>query len=141
MCASLDRRDDRHANVGDVFQNLSAFVVNLTPNGWIGDVAERGPIDPNNEVPTCASQDHDLVLSILSNPVKCIDNLRVMECRESARPTVSMKLDDQHAPGISRQLQTAVSSEVVISKCLHNVLLHVFARTQPAPGAAPNVPR
>ena len=33
--ASLDRCDDRHANVGYVFQNLAAFVVNLAPNARI----------------------------------------------------------------------------------------------------------
>ena len=38
--ASLDGRDDRHTDVGDVFQNLHAFVVNLAPNAGIGDVAE-----------------------------------------------------------------------------------------------------
>ena len=41
MRASLDRRDDRHAYVGYVFQNLNTFVVNLAPNARIGDFAER----------------------------------------------------------------------------------------------------
>jgi hypothetical protein len=41
MGASLDSRDHRHAYVGYLFQNLKTFVVNLAPNAWIGDVAER----------------------------------------------------------------------------------------------------
>jgi len=41
MSTPLDSRDHRHAYVGDVFQNLKTFVVNLAPNTWIGDVAER----------------------------------------------------------------------------------------------------
>src|SRR5579862_2952686 len=123
MRASLDRRDDRHADVGDVFQNLTAFVVNLTPNAWIGDVAERRPIDPNDEVPACASQDHNLVRSILPNLVKRINNLGVMECREGAWPSVAVKLRNQHTFVISRQLQTAVSIEIVSLKCVHSIFL------------------
>src|SRR5882724_12812063 len=125
MGASLDSRDDRHADVGYVFQNLSAFVVNLAPNAGIGDVAERCPIDPNNEVPACARQDHDLVGSILRNPVKGIDNLRVMLCRESARPAVAVKFDNQYTVGISRELHGAIGGEVVILN-LHSILLSVF---------------
>ena len=41
MSASLDSRDDRHAYIGYIFEELSAFVVNLAPNAGIGDVAER----------------------------------------------------------------------------------------------------
>ena len=41
MRASLDSRDDRHAYVGDVFQNLKTFVVNLAPDAGIRDVTER----------------------------------------------------------------------------------------------------
>jgi hypothetical protein len=56
MCARLSiAAMDRHANIGYVFQNLSAFVVNLAPNAGIRDVAERRPIDPGNEVTACAS--------------------------------------------------------------------------------------
>ena len=114
MRASFDSRDDRHAYVGYVFQNLSAFVVNLAPNAGIGNVAKRCPIDPNNEVPACTRQDDDLVCSILRNPVKGIDNLRMMLCRESARPAVAVKFDNQHTVSISRQLHGAIGTEVVI---------------------------
>jgi hypothetical protein len=65
MGASLDSRDHRHAYVGYLFQNLKTFVVNLAPNAWIGDVAERGPIDVTNKLAACARQDYDLVRSIL----------------------------------------------------------------------------
>jgi len=57
MGTSLDSRDDRHSYVGNIFQNLNAFVVNLTPDAGIGDIAERGPIDISKELPTCACQD------------------------------------------------------------------------------------
>ena len=53
MGASFDSRDDWDAYVGDIFQHLNAFVVNLAPNAGIGDIAERGPIDISNELPTC----------------------------------------------------------------------------------------
>ena len=49
------------------FQNLGIFVVNLAPNGRISDVAERFPIDANNEVPACASQDHDKISNYLKS--------------------------------------------------------------------------
>ena len=65
MGASLDSCDDRHAYVGYVFQSLNAFVVNLAPNAGIGDIAERGPIDIGNKLPTCAREDYDLVRPIL----------------------------------------------------------------------------
>src|SRR6202048_93157 len=55
MRSSFDSRDDRHAYVGYVFQNLSAFVVILAPNTGIGNIAKRVPIDPNNEVAFCIS--------------------------------------------------------------------------------------
>ncbi len=77
MGASLDSRDDRHAYIGDIFQNLNAFVVNLAPNAGIGDIAERGPIDIGNKLPACAREDYDLVRSILRNPVEGIDKFRV----------------------------------------------------------------
>jgi hypothetical protein len=66
MGTSLDSRDDRNAYVGYVFQSLNAFVVNLAPNPGIGDIAERGPIDISNELPTCTREDYDLVRSILA---------------------------------------------------------------------------
>src|ERR1700756_4984906 len=77
MGTSLDSRDHRHSYVGYVFQNLNAFVVNLTPDAGIGDIAERGPIDISNELPACARQDYDLVRPILRNPVEGIDKFCV----------------------------------------------------------------
>jgi hypothetical protein len=35
-------------------------------------------------------------------------------------------LDDQHAFGVSGQLQVAIGGQIVVSKCLHNVLLCVL---------------
>src|ERR1700758_3120598 len=112
MRTSFDGRDDRHAYVGYVFQNLSAFVVNLAPNIGIGNIAKRAPIDPNNEVAVRTRQYDDLVCSILRNPVKNIDDLRMVLCRESARPAIAVKFDNQYARGISRQLHGAIGAEV-----------------------------
>src|ERR1700691_5592148 len=70
---SLNSSDDRHSYVRYVFQNLDAFVMNLTPDAGIGDIAERGPIDISNELPASARQDYDLVGPILRNPVEGID--------------------------------------------------------------------
>src|SRR6201996_2466574 len=123
MRSSFDGRDDRHAYVGDVFQNLSAFVVNLTPNTGIGNIAKRVPIDPNNEVAICARQYDDLVCSILRNTVKGIHDLRMVLCRESARPAIAVKFENQHALGISRHLHGAISAEVVSFMSLHRTLL------------------
>ena len=85
-------------------KTLGSFVVNLAPNSRIRDVAERSPIDANNEVPGCASQNHDLVRSILRNPVKSVNNLRMMERRESARPAVAVEFYNQHTVGVARQV-------------------------------------
>jgi hypothetical protein len=41
MGAPFDSRDDRHAYVGYIFQNLNAFIMNLAPHAGIGDVAKR----------------------------------------------------------------------------------------------------
>ena len=76
MGASLYSRDHRHAYVGYVFQSLNAFVVNLAPNAGVGDIAERGPIDISNELPSSTGEDYDLVRLILRNPVEGIDKFR-----------------------------------------------------------------
>src|SRR5260370_39932405 len=104
MGASLDSRDDRHAYVGYVFQNLNAFVVNLAPNAGIGDIAKRGPIDINYELPTCAREDYDLVRPILRNPVEGLDKFRVSLRTHSERPAVAVEFSNQHAFVISCQL-------------------------------------
>src|SRR5579863_7357341 len=41
MRAPLHRRNDRHAYVGYVFQNLNTFIVNLAPDAGIARVAPR----------------------------------------------------------------------------------------------------
>jgi hypothetical protein len=92
---SFDSRDDGHAYVGYVFRNLSAFFASLVPNAGIGNIAQRVPIDPNNEVAICTRQDDDLVCSILRNPVKGIHNLRMVLCRERARPAIAVKFDNR----------------------------------------------
>src|SRR5579864_1253940 len=123
MGASLDSRNDWHAYVGDVFQSLNAFVVNLAPNARIGDIAERGPIDIRNELAACTGEDCDLVRSILRNPVEGIDKFRVSLRAHNERPTVAMEFCNQHAVVVSRQLQAAIRTEVVTLKCLHGILL------------------
>src|SRR6266513_6487241 len=105
MGTSIDGRDDRHAYVGYIFQNLNAFVVNLAPNAGVGGIAERGPIDISNELPTCASEDYDLVRSILRNPVEGIDKFRVSLRGHNERPAVAVELSNQHALGVSGQVQ------------------------------------
>src|SRR5580704_18495391 len=97
MGTSLDGRDDQHAYLGYIFQNLNAFVVNLAPNPRIGDIAERGPLDISNELPACAREDHDLVRSILRNPVEGLDKFRVSLRGHYERPAVAVKLRNQHA--------------------------------------------
>src|ERR1700686_657259 len=104
MGASLDSRDDRHSYVGYVFQNLNAFVVNLTPNAGIGDVAERGPLDIRNKLPTCSREDYDLVRSILRNPVEGLDKFRVSWRGHNERAAVVVELSNQHTLVIAFQL-------------------------------------
>src|SRR6266446_2667192 len=116
MGTSLDCRDDWDAYVGYVFQSLNTLIVNLAPNAGIGDVAEGGPIDISNELPTGARKDYDLVRSILRNPVEPIDKFRVRLRGHSARPAVGVEFSNQHAFGIPRQLQAAIGSKVVILK-------------------------
>src|SRR2546421_11647147 len=50
-------------------------------------------------------------------------------CRKCERSSVAMELDDQYAFGLSGQLQVAVGSQIVVSKCLHDVLLCVLNLT------------
>src|ERR1700722_7418507 len=97
MGASLDRRDDRHSYVGNVFQNLNAFVVNLTPHAGIGDIAERGPFDISNELPACARKYFDLVPPFLRNPVEGIDEFCVSWRGHSERSAVGVEFSNQHS--------------------------------------------
>src|ERR1700732_3347992 len=108
MRTSFDSRDDRHTYVGYVFQNLTAFVVNLAPNAGIGNIAKRIPIDPNNEVATCTRQHDDLVASVWRKWVKGIHDLRRVWAGERARPAVAVKFNNQHALGIPRHLHGAI---------------------------------
>src|SRR6476620_1775608 len=137
MRASFDSRDDRNAYVGYVFQNLSALVVNLAPNAGIGNIAKRVPIDPNNEVAIRTRQYHDLVCSILRNPVKGIHDLRMVLCRESARSAIAVKFNNPHALGISRYLHGAIGVEVLRLVGLHGTLLGLlrFARNDVSTGS------
>src|ERR1700746_3597314 len=125
MGATLDSRDDRHADVGYVFQHLNAFVVNLTPDAGIGDIAERGPIDISNEFPTCAREDYDLVRSILRNAVEGTDKFRVSWRGHNERPAVAVELSNQHTFVISCQLQVVIGVKVVVLT-LHSILLFVL---------------
>src|SRR5258706_13059349 len=101
MGSSLDCRDDWDAYVGYVFQNLNTFIVNLAPNAGIGGVAEGGPINVSNELPTGASNDYDLVRAILRNPVEPIDKFRVRLRGHNARPAVGWEFSNQHTIVIS----------------------------------------
>src|SRR3977135_4086475 len=125
MGASLDSRDHRNAYVGYILHNLNALVVNLAPSGGIGDVAERRKIDVRNNLAARSRQNYDLVRSILCNPIKGIDKLRMILCRESEWSVVAVKFDNKHTAGISRKLQAAIGSQVVILK-LHRILLSVL---------------
>src|ERR1700719_117912 len=125
MGTSLDSRDDRHAYVGYVFQNLNAFVVNLAPNAGIGGIAERGPIDISNELPTCARQNYDLVGPILRNPVEGIDKFRVSFRGHNERSAVVVELSNQHTFVISCQLQVVIIRTGDTLK-LHRILLSVL---------------
>src|ERR1700751_6399686 len=125
MSASLDSRDDRNANVSYVFENLHAFVVNLAPNAGIDYVTKRGPFDTGNEVPACARQDHDLIFSILSDPVKGVDKFcMVLRC-ESEGSAFAVKFCYQHPTVISCKLQTAICVEVVSFNWVHGNFLVV----------------
>jgi hypothetical protein len=50
----------------------------LTPHRGIGDIAERRKINSWDKRPACAGQDHDLVRSVMGNPVESVDKLRVI---------------------------------------------------------------
>src|SRR6266550_6347205 len=122
---SLDCRDDWDAYVGYVFQSLNTFIMNLAPDAGIGGVAEGGPIDIRNELPTGARKDYDLVRAILRNPVEPIDKFRVRLRGHNARPAVGVDFSNQHAFVISCQLQVVISIEIVTLK-LHRILLSVL---------------
>src|ERR1700722_10536276 len=96
MGASLDSGDYRHSYVGYVFQNLNAFVVNLTPDAGIGDIAERGPIDVGDELPTSAGQDYDLVRAILRNAIESVDKICVRLRGHDERSAVGVEFSNQH---------------------------------------------
>src|ERR1700723_408107 len=96
MGTFLDSGDNRHSYVGNVFQNLNTFVVNLTPDARIGDIAERRPIDVSNELPTCAGEDYDLVRPVLRNPVEGLDEFCVRWRSHDERSAVGVEFSNQH---------------------------------------------
>src|SRR5437773_9143835 len=126
MGTSLDSRDDRHAYVGYILQNLNAFVVNLAPNAGIGGIAERGPLDISNELPTSAREDYDLVRSILCNSVEGIDKFRVRSRGHNEWPAVAVELNHKYAFGVPCELQVTIGGEVVILKCSHSIFPFCF---------------
>src|SRR5262249_19160477 len=75
------------------------------------------------ELAACARHDDDLVRSILRNPVKGIDKLRMIVRREHEQPAVAVKSDNQHTVGVPRQREAAIGSEVVSLQCLHSMPL------------------
>src|ERR1700758_1728946 len=108
MGATLDGRDHRHADIGYVFQNLNALVMDLAPYLWIRYVFEGLPIDADHEVPASAGEDYDLIRPILGNPVEGVNNFRMGLGREGERPPGAVELYAQPACGVSCQLDTAV---------------------------------
>src|SRR5580700_6280786 len=98
-------------------------VVNMTPDFGIRDVAKRWPVDIDNEVPSRACDDDNLVSTVLSDPVKRVDKFRVALCVHNARPAVTVELDNQHALGVPFQLQLAIGREIVRFSCLHGIVL------------------
>src|SRR5207245_11397795 len=100
MSASLDSRDHRNAYVGYILHNLNALVVNLAPSGGIGDVAERRKIYVRNKLAARSRQNYDLVRLILCNPIKGIDKLLMILCRETEWPVITVKVSNQETFGI-----------------------------------------
>src|SRR5580658_3846187 len=93
----------------------------MTPDFGIRDVAKRWPVDIDDEVPSRACDDDDLVSTVLSDPVKRVDKFRVAFCVHNARAAVTMELDNQHALGVPRQFQLAIGGEIVRLSCLHGI--------------------
>jgi hypothetical protein len=77
--------------------------VNLAPSGGIGDVAERRKIDVRNKLAARSRQNYDLVRSILCNPIKSADKLRMILCREGEWPAVAVKFGNQDTFGVPTQ--------------------------------------
>ena len=69
--------------------------MNLAPHAGIDDIAEGGPIDISNELPTGTREDYDLVRSILRNLVKGVDKFRVSWRGHNERPAVAVELRNQ----------------------------------------------
>src|SRR5580700_6778410 len=95
----------------------------MAPDFGIRDVAERWPVDIYNKVPSRAGDDDDLVSTVLSDPIKRVDEFRVALCVHNARPALTVELHNQHALGVPRQLQLAIGREIVRLSCLHGILL------------------
>src|ERR1700729_2736946 len=93
----------------------------MAPAFGIRDGAKRGPVDIDNEGPSRAGDDDNLVSTVLSDPVKRVDKFRVALCVHNARAAVAMELDHQHALGVSRQFQLAIGREIVRLSCLHGI--------------------
>jgi len=61
-----------------ILENLNTLVVYLTPHSGIGDISEGREINSWDKRSACSCQDHDVVRSILRNPVESVDKLRVI---------------------------------------------------------------
>jgi hypothetical protein len=71
-------------------------------------------------IAACPCQYHNLVRSILRNPVKGVNEFRMILRCEGQRTALGVELGNQDAIGRSGQLQTAVSGKIVALSSLHS---------------------
>ncbi|HMG86596.1 MAG TPA: hypothetical protein VK574_12770 [Terracidiphilus sp.] len=107
--ADTDARQAQNAKLRKrILENLNALIVNLTPHARIGNITESTEIDCRDEIATRSSENHNLVVSILRNPIKGFDEFGMIRRAKGERTTFGMKFGDQHSVCVSGQPQTAV---------------------------------
>src|SRR4029077_11730689 len=112
VCTAFNCRNHRHANVREILQDLNAFVVDLTPNCGIANVAKRRKVDRWNEFSTRARQDHDLVFPVLRDSIKGLDKVRMVRCGEVQRTAVAVEGSYQDSACVSLEFQATIGGEV-----------------------------
>src|SRR5580698_2046661 len=105
----FDGRDNGHTNVGQVFENLYALIMRLTPHSRICDIPECRKVNARDKVTSCPRENHDLIGSVLCNAVKGVHELGVIISSEVQGAAVCVKLDGQNTFGITRHVYAAVS--------------------------------
>jgi hypothetical protein len=109
---SLDRSDDRYANIRYILEDLNTFVVHLAPHSGIGNIAEGREVDRRDELAAGSRKNHDLVGAILRYSIESLDKVGMVLRRKGKWTALRVELGNQDSLRIPGQPQTTEGAEI-----------------------------